>query len=381
MKPNAAVVGLGFVGRAHVESLRRFGIPVRGALGSSGETTAAACKSLNLERAYTSLDELAADPAVDVVHLCTPNYLHFEQASRLMRAGKHVLCEKPLTMDSAESELLVALARESGKVGGVAYNLRYYPLCQEARALIEKGAIGQPKLVHGSFLQDWLLFPTDWNWRLDPKLGGQLRAVSDIGTHWFDLVTWITGRKVTELCADLVTIVPIRQKPRGRVETFQKADPANADPVPIETDDYASVLFHLEGDLSGAMTVSQVSAGRRARLWFEIDGTDGSLAWSSEEPGTLWIGRRDRANEELPKDPALLSPQARRYAAYPGGHTEGYPDTFVQLFRDFYAYIEAGELKAARTFPTFETGNDEMVLCEAIERSSRTRAWVEVISN
>lgn len=378
MKLNAAVIGLGFVGKAHVEALRRLGIPVRGALGSSGETTAAASKSLNLECAYASLDELAADAGVDVVHLCTPNYLHFEQASRLMRAGKHVLCEKPLTMDSAESELLVALARETGKVGGVAYNLRYYPLCQEARALIEKGAIGQPKLVHGSFLQDWLLYPNDWNWRLDPKLGGQLRAVSDIGTHWLDLVTWMTGRKVTELCADLVTIVPVRQKPRGRVETFQKADPSNVDPVPIETDDYASVLFHLEGDLSGAMTVSQVSAGRRARLWFEIDGTEGSLAWNSEEPGTLWIGRRDRANEELPKDPALLSPGTRRYAAYPGGHAEGYPDTFVQLFRDYYEYIEAGDFKAPRTFPTFETGNEEMVLCEAIERSSRTRAWVAV---
>jgi len=381
MKPNAAMIGLGFVGRAHVEALRRIGIPIRGALGSSGETTAAACQSLHLERAYTSLEELAADPTVDVVHLCTPNYLHFDQTSRLMRAGKHILCEKPLTLDSAESELLVALARESGKVGGVAYNLRYYPLCQEARALVEQGAIGWPKLVHGSFLQDWLLYPSDWNWRLDPKLGGQLRAVSDIGTHWFDLVTWITGRKVTELCADLITVVPIRQKPRGRVETFQQADPGNADPVPIETDDYASVLFHLEGDLSGAMTVSQVSAGRRARLWFEIDGTEGSLAWNSEEPGTLWIGRRNRANEELPKDPALLSPQARRYAAYPGGHAEGYPDTFVQLFRDFYNYIEAGDLKAPRTFPTFETGNDEMVLCEAIERSSRTRAWVDVGSN
>jgi predicted dehydrogenase len=378
MKLNSAVIGLGFVGKAHVEALRRLGIPVRGALGSSDETTAGACKALNLDRAYASLDELAADPAVDVVHLCTPNYLHFDQASRLLRAGKHVLCEKPLTMDSAESELLVALTRETQKVGGVAYNLRYYPLCQEARALVETGAIGQPKLVHGSFLQDWLLYPSDWNWRLDPKLGGQLRAVSDIGTHWLDLVTWITGRKVTELCADLVTVVPVRQRPRGRVETFQKADPSNVDPVPIETDDYASVLFHLDGDLSGVMTVSQVSAGRRARLWFEIDGTEGSLAWNSEEPGTLWIGRRNRANEELPKDPALLSPQARRYAAYPGGHAEGYPDTFVQLFRDFYEYIEAGDLKAPRTFPTFETGNEEMVLCEAIEQSSRSRAWVSV---
>lgn len=376
MRPNAAVIGLGFVGKAHVESLRRLAIPIRGALGSSLETTASACKALHLERAYSSLEEIVADSGVDVVHLCTPNYLHFEQASRLLRAGKHVLCEKPLTMDSRESELLIAIAKETGKVGGVAYNLRYYPLCQEARALIEKGIIGQPKLVHGSFLQDWLLYPTDWNWRLDAKLGGQLRAVSDIGTHWLDLVTWITGRKVTELCADLATVVPVRQRPRGRVESFQQADTSNVESVPISTDDYASVLFHLDGDLRGVMTVSQVSAGRKTRLWFEIDGTEGSLAWNSEEPNTLWIGRRNAASEELPKDPALMSPKTRRYAAYPGGHAEGYPDTFVRLFRDFYEYLEADDLNAPRTFPTFQTGHDEMVLCEAIEKSSQARAWV-----
>jgi predicted dehydrogenase len=378
MSLNAAVIGLGFVGRAHVESLRRLGIPITGALGSSAETTASACKALGLPRAYTSLDEIASDSSVDVVHLCTPNYLHFEEASRLLRAGKHVLCEKPLTMDSREAELLVDLVKETGKVGGVAYNLRYYPLCQEARALIEKGAIGHPKLVHGSFLQDWLLYPDDWNWRLDPKLGGQLRAVSDIGTHWLDLVTWITGRKVTDLCADLATVVPVRQRPRGRVETFKKADSANVDSVAMTTDDYASVLFHLEGDSRGVMTVSQVSAGRKTRLWFEIDGTEGSLSWNSEEPNSLWIGRRNEASEVLPKDPALMSPQTRRYAAYPGGHAEGYPDTFVQLFRDFYEYLEAGNLKAPRTFPTFQTGHEEMILCEAIEKSSQERAWVSL---
>src|SRR5579864_5522241 len=331
MKLNAAVIGLGFVGKAHVESLRRLGITVRGALGSTSETTAAACKSLNLERAYASLDELAADPAVDVVHLCTPNYLHFDQASRLMRAGKHVLCEKPLTMDSAESELLVALARETGKVGGVAYNLRYYPLCQEARALIEIGAIGQPKLVHGSFLQDWLLYPSDWNWRLDPKLGGQLRAVSDIGTHWLDLTTWITGQKVAELCADLVTVVPVRRRPRGRVETFQQRSDGEFDEVKITTDDCASILLRFEKGMRGVMTVSQVSAGRKARLWFEVDGSEGSLAFDSESPNVLWIGHRKQANQRMIKDPALMSPEARGYAAYPGRHAEGYPDTFVQL--------------------------------------------------
>jgi predicted dehydrogenase len=378
MTQTAAVMGVGFVGKAHVDALRRLGVPVRGVLGSSAETTAASRKSLGLEHAYASLAELAADPAVSVVHLCTPNHLHFEAATQLLRAGKHVLCEKPLALDSRESEMLVKLARETKRVGGVAYNLRYYPLCQEARALVQKGAIGEPRLIHGSFLQDWLLYPTDWNWRLDAKLGGQLRAVSDIGTHWMDLMSWVTGRKVTEVCADLATVVPVRQKPRGRVETFKSAEATATDEVMVTTDDYASVLLHLEGDLRGVVTVSQVSAGRKARLWFEVDGKDGSLAWNSEEPNTLWIGRRNRANELLAKDPSLLTPAARGFAAYPGGHAEGYPDTFVQLFREFYAYIEAGHMTAPRKFPTFETGHEELVICEAIEKSAQDRAWVSL---
>jgi predicted dehydrogenase len=378
MTQTAAVIGVGFVGKAHVDALRRLGVPVRGVLGSSAETTAASRKSLGLEHAYASLAELAADPAVSVVHLCTPNHLHFEAATQLLRAGKHVLCEKPLALDSRESEMLVKLARETKRVGGVAYNLRYYPLCQEARALVQKGAIGEPRLIHGSFLQDWLLYPTDWNWRLDAKLGGQLRAVSDIGTHWMDLMSWVTGRKVTEVCADLATVVPVRQKPRGRVETFKSAEATATDEVMVTTDDYASVLLHLEGDLRGVVTVSQVSAGRKARLWFEVDGKDGSLAWNSEEPNMLWIGRRNRANELLAKDPSLLTPAARGFAAYPGGHAEGYPDTFVQLFREFYAYIEAGHMTAPRKFPTFETGHEELVICEAIEKSAQDRSWVSL---
>src|ERR1700674_1767629 len=379
MKQTAAVIGLGFVGKAHLESLRRIGVPVRGMLGSSRERSEGARESLGLERAYASLDDLAADAAVSVVHICTPNYVHFEQASRLLRAGKHVLCEKPLAMDSRESEMLVKLARECGRVGGVAYNLRYYPLCHEAKAAVASGVIGQPRLVHGSFLQDWLLFPTDWNWRLDPKLGGELRAVSDIGTHWLDLMMWITGRKVTEVCADLATVLPIRHRPRGRVETFQKASNAENDEVPITTDDYASVLLHFENDLHGVMSVSQVSAGRKARLWFEIDGTEGSLAWNSELPNDLWIGKRDEANGLLSKDPALLSPEARRYAAYPGGHAEGYPDTFVQLFRDFYEYVDAGDFEAPQKFPNFLTGHQELTLCEAIAKSAQKRTWVEAL--
>jgi predicted dehydrogenase len=376
-KPNAAIVGLGFVGRAHLEALRRLGISVQGVLGSSAERTKAVAESMGLPRAYGSLEELAVDESVQVVHLCTPNYLHFQEASTLLRAGKHVLCEKPLTLDSRESAALVSLVKETNRVGGVAYNLRYYPLCQEARALIRNGAIGEVRLVHGSFLQDWLLFPTDWNWRLESKLGGELRAVSDIGTHWLDLMMWVTGSSVSELCADLATVLPTRRKPKGRVESFQKAE-GQTEEVMISTDDYASVLLRFENDARGVMTVSQVSAGRKARLWFEIDGSKASLAFNSESPNELWIGRRERASEVLPKDPALQSPESRGYAAYPGGHAEGYPDTFVQLFKDFYGYVAAGDFRAERSFPTFETGHQELMMCEAIAESARNQGWVTV---
>ncbi len=377
-KINAAIVGLGFVGRAHLDALRRLGISVQGVLGSTPERTKASRDALGLPRAYASLEELAADASVHVVHLCTPNNEHFREASQLLRAGKNVLCEKPLTLDSRESAALVSLAKETGRVGGVAYNLRYYPLCQEARALIHKGAIGQVRLVHGSFLQDWLLYPTDWNWRLEAKLGGELRAVADIGTHWLDLVTWMTNSKVSELCADLATVLPSRRKPKGRVETFQKAGAAETEEVMMTSDDYASVLLRFENDAHGVMSVSQVSAGRKARLWFEIDGSEGSLAFDSESPNSLWIGRRDRACEVLPKDPGLQSPETRGYAGYPGGHAEGYPDTFVQLFKDFYGYVAAGDFRAPRSFPTFETGHEELLLCEAIAESAQKRSWISV---
>ena len=373
----SAVIGVGFVGRAHIEALRRLGIPVRGVLDSSPERSEAMRAELHLPRAYRSLEELSADREVNVVHVCTPNYLHFEQASALLRAGKHVMCEKPVAMNTRESGALVQLAHGQKRAGAVNYNLRYYPLCQEARARIASGAIGEPRLVHGKFLQDWLFYPTDWNWRLETQLGGDLRAVSDIGTHWLDLAMWLTGRKIVEVCGDLATMIATRQRPKGRVETFQSAAGVATEPVKISTDDYASVLLRFEANLRGVMTVSQVSAGRKAALTFEVNGSEGSLAWNSEAPNRLWIGHRKRANEELMKDPSLMTPAARPYSAYPGGHQEGYPDTFVHLFKDFYAYIEKGS-DSQPEFPTFQTGHDELVLCETIAQSAREQRWVKV---
>jgi len=374
----AAVIGAGFVGRAHIEGLRRLAIPIQGVLGSSRARTEEACRSLGIPRAYQSMEELASDGSVDVVHVCTPNHLHFPETESALRAGKHVMCEKPLAKNTQETAALVQLAQKQGRVGAVTYNLRYYPLCQEAHALVQKGAIGEPQIAHGTYLQDWLFYPSDWNWRLDPELGGAMRAVADIGTHWLDLISWITGRKVKELCADLATVIPVRQRPKGPVETFKKTDNIATEPAGMSTDDYGSILLHFEGGLRGVLTVSQVSAGRKNRMWFEIDGTEGSLAFDQEQPNVLWIGRRKEANRWLIKDPSLMSPQARGYAAYPAGHAEGYPDTFVQLFKDLYGYIAAGDFQALRSFPTFETGHYETRLCELIAVSAQERRWVEV---
>ncbi|MGH9528387.1 MAG: Gfo/Idh/MocA family protein [Terriglobales bacterium] len=378
MNVRAAVIGAGFVGRAHIEALRRLAIPIQGVLGSSASRTEDVCRALGISRAYKSMKELADDTSVDVVHICTPNHLHFSEAQSALVAGKHVMCEKPLAMNTDETDALVKLARKEMKVAAVTYNLRYYPLCQEAHALVKQGAIGSPRTAFGTYLQDWLFYPTDWNWRLDPKLGGSMRAIADIGTHWLDLIGWITGRELKELCADLATVIPVRQRPKGPVETFKKSTNQAAEPVQMSTEDYGSVLLRFEGGLRGVMTVSQVSAGRKNRMWFEIDGSEGSLAWNQEQPNQLWIGSRNEANRCMIKDPSLMSPEARGYAAYPAGHAEGYPDTFVQLFKDLYAYIEAGDFNAERSFPTFETGHYEVKLCELIALSARERRWVAV---
>jgi predicted dehydrogenase len=320
------------------------------------------------------------DPGVDVVHVCTPNYLHFEQVKAALAGGKHVVCEKPLTVTSQESGELVQLVRHQNLVGAVNYNVRFYPLCHEARSRVQAGDLGEVRLIHGHYLQDWLLYPTDWNWRLESGKGGEMRAVSDIGTHWFDLVVWITGLKITAVMADLATILPTRLKPRAEVDTFANklASAQDAVEVPIHTEDYASILFEAGKGARGVLTVSQVSAGHKNQVAFEINGTQASLAWQGENPNELWLGRRDGPNALIAKDPSLMQPDGRRVAAYPGGHAEGYPDTFKQLFKAVYEYIAQGDYTAPAPFPTFADGHGEIGLCDAIQRSARERRWVTV---
>jgi predicted dehydrogenase len=376
----SALVGTGFIGPVHVEALRRLRRPVVGALGSTPSRSQAAAAALQIPRAYASFDELLADPAATVVHLASPNRLHYDHCRQALAAGKHVICEKPLGMNSQETGELVRLAGRTDTVAAVCYNVRFYPLCHEARERIRRGDLGRIYHVTGSYVQDWLLYETDFNWRVLAEEGGPLRAVADIGTHWLDLVQFLTGLSVERVCADLKTVLPQRRRPPGSVETFQGKQLASAatEAVAITTEDYGSILFRLRGGESGCFTVSQVAAGRKNCLRFEIAGARASLAWNSERPNELWIGHRDQLNEVLIRDPSLLSPIARSRTDYPGGHNEGFPDTFKQLFRAVYAYIDAGDLQAPRNFPTFADGHREVILSEAILQSQRTERWVAV---
>lgn len=374
----AAVIGGGFVGRLHVEALRRLGIPVLGLLGSSPARGAERAASLGLSKAYADLDELLADQRVDVVHVTSPNDVHFPQVAAILAAGKHVVCEKPLAMSSQESAVLARQAAESGLVNAVSFNLRFYPLNLHASETVQAGALGTVRLVTGRYFQDWLLFDTDWNWRLEVARGGPLRAVADIGSHWLDLAAFLTGLRIESVMADLANVIPVRYRPARASETFSTAAPHDVEPFVVDTEDVATILIRFEGGALGCVAISQVSAGRKNSLQYEIDGSAASLAWDSEQPEQLWTGHRDRPNELLLRDPVLLAPSARAAAHLPGGHVEGYSDTFRALFAAVYADVAAGAPSTRPAYPTIADGHDTMLVLDAVADSARTTHWATV---
>jgi predicted dehydrogenase len=374
----AAVVGGGFIGTVHVEALRRIGARVVGLLEATPELGVARAAELGLPRAYPSLDDLLADEAVQVVHVTSPNELHHPQARQILAAGRHVICEKPLAMTSTESAELVKLAAASGLVNAVNFNIRFYPLNQHVAGLVREGALGDVRLVTGRYFQDWLLYDTDWNWRLERDQGGVLRAVGDIGSHWLDLATFMTGRRVEAVMADLTTFIPVRRKPAGPVLTFATERAAETVPIEIHTEDTASILLRFEGGARGSVAISQLSPGRKNSLAYQIDGSASAVAWESEQPEQLWIGHRDRPNELLVRNPALMNAGGRAAARLPGGHVEGFADTFGAVFSAIYADVLAGVPSAAPAYATFADGHEEMLVGDAVLESARIGRWVQV---
>jgi predicted dehydrogenase len=373
----AAVIGTGFIGAVHIGALRRLGVPVVGVLGSSPSRGKERAAALGIAKSYDTLEQLIADPAVTVVHVTSPNREHYPQVMRLLEGGKHIVCEKPLAMTSAQSYEMLALAKKRGLVAAVCYEVRFYPLNHHARGMVVNGEMGDIRFITGYFHQDWLAKPTDWNWRLEPEEGGDLRSVGDIGTHWLDLTGFITGLRATEVMAELATFVTEREKPVGPVETFSKVS-GKTERRTIKTDDVSTIMLRYSNGARGVMSTSQLSFGKKCALHWDITGSKCSAAWHMENPEQLWIGQRDAPNQVLQRDPGLMNPMGAGAASLPGGHVEGFSDSWHAFFNQVYTDVAKGKPSANGTYATFEDGHHEMQFCDAVLKSAKSGNWTRL---
>jgi predicted dehydrogenase len=377
------IVGAGFVGPHHIDAVRRLGfVDVVGIAGSSEASAKKKAESLAVPKAYGSYEALLDDPAVQVVHNATPNYLHYPVNAAAIAKGKHVVSDKPLAMTAAEAKTLLDQANKAGIVHAVTFNYRGNPLVQQARHMIARGDIGRPHFLRGHYLQDWLLKDTDYSWRLEPDKGGSSSALGDIGSHWCDLAQHVSGLRITSVLADITTVIPKRKRPAGSREAFQAAGASDRfELVDIKVEDLASVLVRFDSGAKGAFSVGQVCAGHKNDLLLEVCGATSSLVWRQEHQNELWIGHRDRGNEILAKDPALLDEGVRHYAHLPGGHQEAWADAFCNLMRDIYGFISDGRRPTDAhppAFATFEDGYRANCIVEAILESAKRSAWTDV---
>ena len=367
------IVGSGFIGRVHARSARLAGAQLTAVAASSADSAALAAGELGAERSAGSPEELIAADDIDVVHICTPNHLHRPLAEAALAAGKHVVCEKPLALDATEAEALVAAAAESGRQAAVPFVYRFYPTVREARERVAQGQLGSITLLHGTYLQDWLLRPQDDNWRVDAATGGASRAFADIGSHWCDLAEFISGHRLTRLSARTLTAVPERVTDSAR-KAFAEGD-SSGESRAVSTEDVALVQFETDGGALGSVVISQVSAGRKNRLWIELDGSESALAFDQEQPEQLWAGRRD-SESIVRRDPESLSAAAARYATLPGGHPQGYADCFDAFVADVYESIRTGA--PVDGVPRFEDGLRAVRITEAVLASAAAAEWVDV---
>jgi predicted dehydrogenase len=374
-----AIFGTGFIGRVHLDAVRRLeSVEVVALADPHIEPAQVLGAGFGIPTVVSDYRAILADPKVDVVDICTPNSQHYSIAREALEAGKHVVCEKPLATSVEEAQELVALAAQKGVRNCVCHNLRYYPMVQQLRRMREAGELGEILSVQGAYSQDWLLYDTDWNWRIDSKVGGPSRAMADIGSHWFDIAEHVTGLRVSSLCADLQTFHSTRKEPKHAIETFANKllGPEDYIERPVDTEDYGAVIFHMGERTRGSVVASQAAAGRKNRLSIEVYGTKASAAWNQERPNELWIGYRDKGNQLLLKDPSLLKPEARSYADLPGGHAEGYDDTTKQMMRRFYASV--GDPGITPEYPQFADGLRQLVILQAEMVSHKKRGWVDV---
>lgn len=374
-----ALIGTGFMGKVHADGIRRLGnVDIVAVASVNDEKAKEFADSLGISNATGDYHSLLKDGSLDAVHILTPNALHYPMVKAALEAGKNVLCEKPFTVTSAEAKELLDLAESKKLVHCLEHNLRYYPVVQQIRRMREAGDLGEILIVQGTYSQDWLLYDTDWNWRLVSKENGSLRAMGDIGSHWMDMIQHLTGLKISAVCADLQTFHKTRKQPAGSVETFsgKTLTPDQYTEVQVDTDDFGAVLLRLGERARGCFTVSQMSAGCKNRFSFEIFGSKAGVGWNQERPNELWVGHRNDPNQIILKDPSLLYPKAAAYADLPGGHSEGYDDAHKQTFKRFYARV--ADPSAPVEYPTFADGLLGMQVLEKVQESAQKQAWVKV---
>lgn len=377
----SAVIGTGFIGPQHVDAIRRGGLAdVVVVASNDGPQAEAVARALGIEHHTTDVASVLNDPSIDVVHICTPNATHADLARAALRAGKHVVLEKPIALTADDANELVAVARETGRHAAVSFTYRGYPMVRHARRMVANGDLGEVRLVHGAYLQDWLLEATDYNWRIDPVTGGRSRAVADIGSHWFDMLEFVTGRRVQAVFADLATFVRERQRPTMEVEAFGTAH-GPTELVRVESEDAATILLRLEGGARATCLVSQVSPGRKNSFGFEIAGATRSLEWQQESPERLWLGSRHGGSQVLARE-LPETPHASGVPALPAGHPEGWGEALRDLLRPFYAAIAADVVPPAygepSPYPTFADGARAAEFVEAALRSAAEGRWADV---
>ncbi len=375
MNHKIAVIGMGYIGNVHLEALKRIGLDIAAVSDTDTASCARSAQKFGIGQSYGDYRQLLDQADIDAVHICTPNHLHYEIAMEALKRGLHVYCEKPLALCAAEAETLAEAAERAGVIAGVNFNYRYYPAVQHARGMVQNGEVGKVYIITGGYLQDWLLYDTDYNWRLEPEIGGVSRAMADIGAHWCDLAQHVTGLRITEVMADLMTVHTVRKKPLAAAQTFQKAAQGTYEERPMDTEDYGGVLVRFENGAKGVFCVSQVSAGQKCRIRLEVYGSKESVSWDHEQANSLWVGSRDEGCRIVEKGVPVMNAEGARFAHYPAGHPEGYPDVVKNACIDFYACIDTG---FSQTLPTFRDGLNACRIVEAVLKSDKEKRWVSI---
>ena len=370
-----AILGAGMIGDVHRRAATLAGAQILGVMASTPERSRQVAEEWGVEQAYGSIEEVAESKA-EIVHICTPNASHVGYAVALMEAGKHVLCEKPLGISLADAQHAAEVAKDTGVINTIPFAYRFHPMAREMRARVQAEEFGALNLMHGSYLQDWLLNPKATSWRVDPKAGGPSRAFGDIGSHWCDLLEWVTGDRIARLVATIS--ITIKQRPASTAATMSAVE-SDAPLVDVQTEDSALILFRTASDIAGSAVISQLSAGRKNRLWMEVDGMHQSAAFDQELGEQLWIGDDDGARV-LVRDPNHGSAEQRRLSMLPAGHAQGYAQCFENYVADSYAAVDAraGHGQLPDGLPTFADGARAAEICDAMLRSASSGEWVNV---